>query len=280
MLTWTIELYRPGREPETVGEVSELFDRELSLQKDCNDLRVDFASRPIAGDDRVEIELTLSAPEEPAQGFVALTCTGDEGEVWHYGGKAEGEELFRQSPHDPGFHGTRFAKQAAPMAAIRTGEVFHAAVSDHPGTCGNATTQRVAPSARRFVVASGDPGDQPGMQGNVAVEARYHTVTAEVPHRFRLIAFRSNADDLNRLRLDLFHHVASAWGDIESRFGALCFATNYLHLRRNETGYSRLWIVPGIDYSNKQYTRDAFWQALVMPAEIEQHIYDAFYPEG
>jgi hypothetical protein len=62
-------------------------------------------------------------------------------------------------------------------------------------------------------------------------------------------------------------------GGIKDRYGAIAFASNYLHLRSDELGFSRAVVVPGIHYSNYQYSRDAFWQSMILPPELAAECY-------
>ena len=101
----------------------------------------------------------------------------------------------------------------------------------------------------------------------------YHLVAPGRVHRFAGLLFTSSADNLNDLRKDVLKAIAARWGNVSDRFGITAFATNYMHLRRNETGNSTYWICPGIEYANKQYSRDAFWQTMVLPPEIEAECY-------
>jgi hypothetical protein len=69
--------------------------------------------------------------------------------------------------------------------------------------------------------------------------------------------------------------VAQHWsqGKIRDLLGATFFSTAYMNLRVNETGHSKYWVVPAIEYSNKQYSRDSFWISMVLPPEYAQSCY-------
>ena len=47
-----------------------------------------------------------------------------------------------------------------------------------------------------------------------------------------------------------------------------------MNLRVNETQSSRYWVVPAIDYSNKQYSRDAFWISMILPPAFSQSCFE------
>ena len=69
-----------------------------------------------------------------------------------------------------------------------------------------------------------------------------------------------------------FYNTVSA--SVTDLLGATFFSTAYMNLRVNETGRSKFWVTPAIGYSNKQYSRDAFWISMVLPKEYANYCYE------
>lgn len=207
--------------------------------------------------------------------YLALEYEG-EGDVFTFSGRADRERYIRQSPHDPEDHVLDMEKEAVPMAAVFQDGWFTAAICDQPGHCDNATTQHIFPHS--FQLCSGDRGSVKGEKGK-RFSPIYHKITPNASHVFRILFCRFQAEDLNAFRNQVFRGIDRVWGPGGSGFHSVCFSGNYMHYRKNETGYSDYWIVPGIEYANKQYTRDAFWQSLILPEEMARQSYLAVYPE-
>lgn len=193
------------------------------------------------------------------------------------GEKKNIHEIYRQSPHDPADHVIDMAKEAVPMAGIKKGNNYFILCSDSPFKYNNYTTQEI--SDNFVAVSSGDSGLMPGYQGN-CVKEFYHEITKDAPHDFEVVFLETKAPSHNKLLNKVFMAIDSVWGyNSNSPYKALCFATNYMLLRVNETNYSNIWVTPGIIYVNKQYTRDAFWQSMMFDLDIQQECYDAVYEE-
>lgn len=280
---WTVRLARPGLPELSLFHLEDPLRHEQMAVKELGDLHARVRVEPRMtrsgrGYAWVEAQVVNSAAGEPAACYLSLAGEYDRGELHTFMGPTAERELYRQSPHDPADHQVNMAKQAVPMAALRDGDVWTVALSDNPAHSANYTTQLLDPEARTFAISSGDSGEMPNYQGKGFVPY-YHPVTPGQPHTFHLVLFESAAADFSALRMDLFEVIDAAWGEGSSRFHALCFATNYMHLRHNELGYSDVWITPGIEYANKQYTRDAFWQSMILPLALQQQCYDAVYEE-
>ncbi len=208
--------------------------------------------------------------------FLALEFSYSEGTAMNFNGVVRREEIYRQSVHDPGnYFFDSLPRQAVPMVALNTKKGWDIAFSDAPAFYNNYTTQYFNPQARRMLIASGDNGLKPGIQvgDTIIVRPFYHTVYPGKAHEFNGVLMHSNAGNLGAMRQDVFKAVAKRWGNIGSKFGSTAFATNYMLYRSNELRYSKYWVVAGIDYCNKQYSRDAFWQSMVLPPQMEQQCY-------
>ena len=278
-IRWRLLLARPGLGLQAVCDLpvnGTPFQRSYTV----DDMTVDVILTPDKGMTRFSAEASTANPLGCGC-FLALECRAGEGEeIWTYVGPADHREVFRQSPHDPAQHNLhRLIKQAVPMVAIRHAEGFSVGLSNAPAFYENYTTQVVDPAQGTALLCSGDTGEipVPVTVAEVPAVARlgpyYHLVAPGRAHRFEGLLFTSAADNLNDLRRDVLTAIAARWGDVSDRFGITAFATNYMHLRRNETGNSTYWICPGVEYANKQYTRDAFWQTMALPPEIEEQCY-------
>lgn len=206
--------------------------------------------------------------------YISVRCDYEEGEVYTFSGKKDAYGIFRQSPHDPNDHVIDTPKEAVPMAAVLSGGIFTVLMSDHPAAYNNYTTQTVNPAEKYIMLSSGDSGCTTG--GSKAFEPYYHD--AKDGTGFTAVLFTSGAKDLVQLRKDTFYAIDRVFGNGGgSKFHAICFSSNYMHYRANELGTSKFWVVPGIEYSNKQYPRDAFWQSMIFPPEMEKQCYDGVY---
>ncbi len=208
--------------------------------------------------------------------FLALEFNYDKGTALNFNGTVAKEEIYRQSVHDPGnYFFDSLPRQAVPMMALNKGKGWDIAFSDAPAFYNNYTTQYFKPQEKKMQIASGDNGLKPGTQvgDTIIVRPFYHQVSPGRDHEFNGVIMHSNARNIGAMRQDVFRAIARRWGNINSKFGATAFATNYMLYRTNELKASKYWVVAGIDYCNKQYSRDAFWQSMVLPPAMEEQCY-------
>ncbi len=270
---WTIELHQPNKEVVEIGQVAISDQIPVYFEKTVDDILVEVT---------VENRQDLLAFKAKASSimdkkcFLSLKANYQNGTAYSYNGLEESSKIFRQSPHDPANHVfPQLVKQAIPMVAINDGESFLVAVSNTPALYDNYTTQVFGNEQQVVSITSGDNGNPGGSDSSrVLVEPYYHHIGKEEPHIFDGIIFESQATDLNNLRKDVLISIAQRWGNnITDRFGATAFGGNYMLVRKNETGNSNYWVVPAIEYANKQYSRDAFWQSMVLPTEFSRECY-------
>ncbi len=219
-------------------------------------------------------EITVSSETEQN---VYLSLMGEgEAEFYSFNGPCKEERIFRQSPHDPEKYHFKMEKSAVPMvAALKDGkaDIF---ISDNPSYFDNATTQHIIPEEKCFYLSSGDKGGTPNYPESDEFAPIYHEIGGEKTHTFRLIHFKADVCDLKDIRREAFLAIETVWGTgSDSPYRALCFASNYMHIRKNETKRSDKWIVAGIEYSNTQYFRDAFYQSMILDEEIQEQSYRA-----
>lgn len=267
MMRWTLELLRPEGNFD-IAEITPFSEGTQWYEKDG--LQIKMEQKCTEKDALLTVTVTGKG-----SCYLAVNCRGD-GKVATFSGDVTKERYIRQSPHDPDDHVLNMDKEAVPMAAILENELYTAVICDQPGHCDNATTQHVFPDG--FSVCSGDRGSVPGEAGKQFAPF-FHDVTPQSPHVFRLLFTKFEAQGLNAFRNQVFRAIDRVWGTGGSGFHSVCFSGNYMHYRKNETGYSDYWVVPGIEYANKQYTRDAFWQSMILPEDMAWQCYQAVYPQ-
>jgi len=220
------------------------------------------------------IEITVSAKEESSV-YISL-CGKGECKFYSFKGPCFDERIFRQSPHNVHNYQFKMQRGAIPMVAAVEGEKSEVFVSDNPSYFENATTQHLLPNENRFYLSSGDPGGAPNYPESDHFEPIYHKIGNGKTHTFRFVAFRSNAHTLKAIRREVFLMIEKVWGGgSDSLYRAACFACNYMHIRKNETGRSDKWIVAGIEYANTQYFRDSFYQTWILDEYTQDQCYRA-----
>lgn len=227
----------------------------------------------------------------PKKVFLSLKAhyDPDRYQPFNYNGVVDSAEVFRQSPHDiNAWIVNTIAMQAVPVAALKSPDGFEVAVSDAPFRYDNFTTQAFYPLQAVLSLNSGDNADTPGLQPDTSQElnmdynadktqkfspgsviAHYHKIEAGLDHEFSGIIFHSSATDYKGLRKDISLRAADHFshGKYSDYFGALSFTSAYYNLRTNDSGKSKYWVVPAVEYGNTQYGRDAFWISTILPAE-------------
>ena len=207
--------------------------------------------------------------------YISLSGEG-EGTMSSFGGECCDERIFRQSPHDVTRYTFKMQRGAIPMVAVTNGESSEVFVSDNPSFFDNATTQHICPAEKRFYLSSGDPGGAPNFPESDEFSPIYHTVDKENPHTFRFVSFKTLAHTLKSIRRDVFLMIEKVFGGgSNSPYRAACFAGNYMHIRKNETGRSEKWVVAGIEYANTQYFRDSFYQTWILDEYMQEQCYRA-----
>lgn len=195
-----------------------------------------------------------------------------DGKFMCFNGECNEERLIRQSPHDYKQYVFKMDGAAMPVIADIQDNSSTIFISDNPSHVDNYTTQHIIPERDEFYLSSGDPGGSPNFESSKEFKPYYHNLE-EKDHTFRFIKIDSDASSFKGIRRECYVGVQKTWGDGDdsSLYKAISFASNYMHLRKNESGTSELWIVPGIEYANCEYVRDAFWQSYILPSyEMEQ----------
>ena len=220
------------------------------------------------------IELTVSSDEEK-QVYLSLGGEGD-AKLFSFQGPCKDERLFRQSPHDVTRYHFKMQRGAIPMVACVNGENSDIFVSDNPSFFDNATTQHCLPDEHKFFLSSGDPGGAPNFPESDHFDPIYHRIGKGFSHTFRFVAFKADVSTLKTVRREVFRMIEKVWGNgSDSIYRAACFAGNYMHIRKNETGLSDKWVVAGIEYANTQYFRDSFYQTMILDEYTTDQCYRA-----
>ena len=220
------------------------------------------------------IEITVSSKEERSV-YLSLCGEGDR-TFFSFNGPCDVERLFRQSPHDVARYHFKMQRGAIPMVAAVKGEFADIFVSDNPSYFDNATTQHILPEEHKFFLSSGDPGGAPNFPVSDHFDPIYHKIGGEISHTFRFVAFQSDVHTLKTIRREVFRMIEKVWGSgSDSIYRAACYAGNYMHIRKNETGRSEKWVVAGIEYANTQYFRDSFYQTMILDEYMNEQSYRA-----
>lgn len=219
-------------------------------------------------------EITVSAESEEK---VYLSVYGEgEADLYSFAMLCEDERLFRQSPHDPSNYHFKMEKSAVPMVAAVVDGQADFFISDNPSYFDNATTQHIIPEQKCFYLSSGDKGGAPNYPESEEFGPIFHTIDANTSHTFRFFTFKRPADSLKTVRREAFVAIENVFGTCSnSIYRAMCFSSNYMHIRKNERGTSEKWVVAGIEYGNTQYFRDSFYQTFILDEETEQQAYQA-----
>ena len=219
-------------------------------------------------------EITVSSDEEK-EVYLSL-CGEGENQFFSFQGPCKDERIFRQSPHDVTRYHFKMQRGAIPMIAAVNGESADIFVSDNPSYFDNATTQHVIPEEKRFYLSSGDPGGAPNYPESDPFGPIYHKIGKGLSHTFRFVSFRADVHTLKTIRREVFRMIEKVWGNgSDSIYRAACFAGNYMHIRKNETGRSDKWVVAGIEYANTQYFRDSFYQTMILDEYMQEQSYRA-----
>ena len=255
-----------------IDECPNIFDQtgEKTIVSDPYEFHIEYTEK---GHYKIT-EITVSAKEE-SEIYLSLFALGDAA-FYSFQGPCKEERIFRQSPHDVTNYHFKMQRGAIPMVAAVKGEESEIFVSDNPSYFDNATTQHIIPDENCFYLSSGDRGGAPNYPESDPFDPIYHKIGKGKTHTFRFVAFRSHAHTLKSIRKEVFLMIEKVWGGgSDSLYRAACFACNYMHIRKNETGRSDKWVVAGIEYANTQYFRDSFYQTWILDEYTQDQCYRA-----
>ncbi|MGB3777568.1 MAG: hypothetical protein WA960_04365 [Tunicatimonas sp.] len=285
--TWSVMMHQPNQDPVRVTRLPADLSREFLVDTTLAQVQVTVSLRPKA--DYTIFRVTGSSTDRASVYFSLQANYGEGFTPYNFNGPVDSAEIYRQSPHDvDAWIVNTIAMQAVPTVALRQDSTFYVALNGSPALYDNFTSQAFYPEQRQLSLSSGDNGSSPGLQPDTAevltldynaektqrftpgkVLAHYHPVSPEQGHAFEGILFQASASELNGLRKAITVRSADHFsrGRYSDYFGALAFTTAYMNLRTNDSGKSKYWVVPAVEYSNTQYGRDAFWIATLLDPE-------------
>lgn len=285
---WTIVLHEPNGKTTPVIDLPEDLSQSFQQEKELGDFKIQVKLIPTKSYTNFVAKL-MSKHSKKA--FLSLECKYDKNlfAAYNFNGRVDSAEIFRQSPHDVNAWIVKtIAMQAMPVVALKSDSSFVFAVSDAPFRYNNFTSQAFYPNQGMIAVRAGDDGLSPGIQPDTSevlnldynadktqiftpgkVLSYYQPIDSNQSHTFKGIIATCNAKDIKDLRKEIItkyaHHFSS--GKYVDYFGALSFTTAYTNLRVNDSGKSKYWVVPAVEYSNIQYGRDAFWISTMLEPE-------------
>ncbi len=283
---WTLLLRQPGQADVVITALPADLTKPFSVRKTLPGLRIDFSLQPREAY-AVFKALATRTDGGKSKAFFSLRKAYAAEVPYNFNGPVESPEIYRQSPHDTNaWIVTTIAEQAMPVVALQSAKGFEVALCGSPYLYDNFTSQAFYTNNRWIDLSSGDNGLSLGLQPDTSrrlqldynaektqqfapgkVLKHYHAIAPSQPHTFEGLLFRSASATTQGLRKDIIERTAAHFSKTPYRdyFGALAFTTAYMNLRVNETGKSRVWVVPSVEYSNTQYGRDAFWISMMLP---------------
>lgn len=210
----------------------------------------------------------------------------------NFNGEVIESDVYRQSPHYLMAEYTGRHLQPLPMVALETPNGVEVAISDTPALYDNFTCQTFDLHARKVMLSSGDRAlhwdaasgsfvkavsqTNAGQQHRQILEPHFFPLGAGMEHKFEAVFLRFAEASLAALRQQVNLGVTRRWSPkpIRDLLGSTYFATAYMNLRANEAQPGRYWVVPAIEYADHQYSRDAFWISMMLPAEYSQSCFE------
>jgi len=284
---WSLVLKQPDKGDIEITKLPIDLSQPFSFQKDIDGMVIHFTLDP--KEDYTVFKATAKKDGDDAEVYFSLRCNYTNEIPYNFNGQVDSSEIYRQSPHDVNAWITeKIAKQAVPVIALKRDSTFVVALNGSPALYNNFTNQGFYVDRRVLELSSGDDGRTPGLKPDTVKQLDiayntdktqvmapgkilpyYHPIGSNNSHVFEGILFESKTTDLNGLRKDVnqlaAHHFSN--GKYSDYFGALSYTTAYMNLRVNDTGKSKYWVVPSVEYANTQYGRDAFWISMMLPPE-------------
>jgi hypothetical protein len=289
---WELSVEQPNRASIRLITFALPLGGELKISKELDGLTATATVRREAN--YWVLTATAGARNEGRSCYFRLSRGyGPDSTPMNFNGPVRESNVFRQSPHNPlNHHFNTQDMQAMPLVAVENASKLEIAICDTPAHFDNYTTQTYDLQQQRVALSSGDDslawnlleqrfqgtsGQQSGSPDQRApIAAHYFSVAAGQEHRMEAILLTVPRNSHQQIPLLANQAVAQHWsqGKIKDLLGATFFSSAYMNLRVNETGHSRYWVVPSIEYSNKQYSRDAFWISMVLPPEYSQSCFE------
>ncbi len=287
---WVLSIHQQNGITLLVDSFTVPAQKELIFTKTVKDYNVSFILQPKA--DFYTFSASLTSQKEVLPAYLSLSKHYRNGELpYNFDGLVRHSNVYRQSPHEPNdYHFKGLSKQPIPMFAIYDKRGFDVAICNSPVFYDNYTTQTFDLQKKEIGISSGDNGyvfqdnifklkidtSSVKQKGQCKIEPHYFEIKDKDSHVFEGVLVRLNNLDSNKLRRAVNLIVSKNWskGTVSDLFGSSFFSTAYMNLRVNETKKSKYWVVPAIEYANKQYSRDAFWISMVLPENFAAQCYE------
>lgn len=291
---WSLYLERPNAEPLLVNNFVFGSAKEVQFTNEIDGFTVKFVAKNMNGYWSYHAE--ASSTREGAKCYLSLAKQYETRQTpFSFFGQVTKSGIYRQSPHEPGdyYFLDKCLMQAVPMVALKDESGFEFAICDTPAMYDNYTSQTYDLQNRKVKLSSGDNGcvfrndgflpdtetaDKAERQAKklFRIEPYYFAADANTVHQMNGLYMRTPGADIGKLRESINLAISRHWsnGKVVDLLGATVFSTTYMNLRVNETGDSKYWVVPAIGYSNKQYTRDAFYMSMVLPPKYSKYCYE------
>jgi hypothetical protein len=273
---------------QVVFQLPKDLNRAAVLNKKIKEIELRLALEPQAGYTVFKADAKAGKATEL---YLELRGNYVEGTPYNFNGEVKGNEIYRQSPHDlDAWIVTTIPEQAVPVVALKHAKGFTIALNGAPALYDNFTSQEYYAERKTIALCSGDSGRSPGIQPDTSkvlnleynaengqkftpgkVIRHFHRLAPGQSHHFEGLIVESVAQHFNGLRKDvnLFAARHFSGGKVANYFGALAFTTAFMNLRTNDSGKSKYWVVPSVEYGNTQYGRDAFWIATMLPPKYD-----------
>jgi len=287
---WILTIHQQDGNTLVVDSFSVSDNKTIAFTKSVLDYKVSLNLQP--KEDFYTFSATITSSKAVMPAYLSISKKYNNGEVpYNFDGIVRQSNIYRQSPHEPNdYHFKGLSKQPIPMLAIYDKMGFEVAISNSPVFYDNYTTQTFDLQKKVIAISAGDNGNifqdnsfKPKIdtatikqKGQFRIEPHYFDIKEKDTHPFEGIIGRFNHLDPTKLRRAVNLIVSKNWsnGKVTDLFGSSFFSTAYMNLRVNETGKSKYWVVPAIEYANKQYTRDAFWISMILPDSFAAYCYE------
>ncbi len=287
--SWNLYLNFPNNNQQLIESFDLQKIDDFSSQKKINDYIVNFEIKKNDGYWSYHVEVIS---DDSLDCYVSLSKKYSNNQLpYCFNGQVKESTIFRQSPHEPADHEmTGLIMQPIPMVALKNNGCFEIAICNSPVYYDNYTTQTFDIKSNIVSLSSGDNGAVFDQNGRITyldslkrrgtkkfiIEPYYFKVRKNHSHQMDGIFILTSGTDVGELRKQVNAIISKHWskGKIRDLFGSSVFSTSYMNLRVNETGNSKYWVIPAIDYANKQYTRDAFWISMILPDEFSLSCYE------
>ncbi len=285
---WKLMLKQEGKRDVEIFSLPLDITKPDAVQMSIDNIRVTVTLQPEKGS--LVFNVTGSVDTGTARFYFALTKKYADEMPYNFNGEIKTPEIYRQSPHDVNaWIVNDIAMQPIPVVALKKDGLFEVALNGSPALYDNFTSQAFYPGKKTVELCSGDNGTTPGIHPDTSgkekrsyntektqvlspgkIIARYHLVGPGKPHSFEGLVFTCRQSSLKGLRKEINQRAAVHFSNNKytDYFGALSFTTTYMNLRTNETGKSKYWVVPSVEYANTQYCRDAFWISMILPPDM------------